>query len=107
MDSFPNFLCQVEHPLFTEMIDSALSVLPVDAGPQHVKLLLEWNEPDEFFCDTSDAFVEHESVSQLQVRFANWQKSTHKLVGVDKVLQYNFDIIFFFITSHKSQTHTE
>lgn len=50
------------------MIDLALSVLPVDAGPQHVKLLLEWNEPDEFFCDTSDAFVEHESVSQLQVR---------------------------------------
>lgn len=59
---------QVEHPLFTEMIDLALSVLPVDAGPQHVKLLLEWNEPDEFFCDTSDAFVEHESVSQLQVQ---------------------------------------
>lgn len=50
-----------------EMIDLALSVLPVDAGPQHVKLLLEWNEPDEFFCDTTDAFVEHESVSQLQV----------------------------------------
>lgn len=50
-----------------EMIDLAISVLPVDAGPQHVKLLLEWNEPDEFFCDTSDAFVEHESVSQLQV----------------------------------------
>lgn len=50
-----------------EMIDLALSVLPVDAGPQHVKLLLEWNEPDEFFCDITDAFVEHESVSQLQV----------------------------------------
>lgn len=49
------------------MIDLALSVLPVDSGPQHVKLLLEWNEPDEFFCDTSDVFVEHESVSQLQV----------------------------------------
>lgn len=49
------------------MIDLALSVLPIDSGPQHVKLLLEWNEPDEFFCDTSDAFVEHESVSQLQV----------------------------------------
>lgn len=51
------------------MIDLALSVLPVDAGPQHVKLLLEWNEPDDFFCDTSDAFVEHESVSQLQVSY--------------------------------------
>lgn len=64
---FFEFLPQVEHPLFMEMIDLAISVLPVDAGPQHVKLLLEWNEPDEFFCDTSDAFVEHESVSQLQV----------------------------------------
>lgn len=64
------FLCtllQVEHPLFTEMIDLALSVLPNDAGPTHVKLLLEWTEPDTFFCDTSDPFVEHESVSQLEV----------------------------------------
>lgn len=65
------FFCQtkVEHPLFTEMIDLALSVLPVDAGPQHVKLLLEWKDPDNFFCDKSDTFVEHESVSQLQVRY--------------------------------------
>lgn len=49
------------------MIDLALSVLPNDAGPQHVKLLLEWKEPEKFFCDTSDPSVEHESVSQLQV----------------------------------------
>lgn len=58
---------QVEHPLFTEMIDLALSVLPNDAGPPHVKLLLEWTEPDTFFCDMSDPFVVHESVSQLEV----------------------------------------
>lgn len=57
----------MEHPLFTEMIDLALSVLPADAGPQHVKLLLEWTKPDDFFCDTSDVVVEHESVSRLQV----------------------------------------
>lgn len=49
------------------MIDLALSVLPVDAGPPHVKLLLEWNDPDNFFCDTTDPFVVHESVSQLEV----------------------------------------
>lgn len=56
------------------MIDLALSVLPADAGPQNVKLLLEWNDPDQFFCDTSDPFVEHESVSQLEVSIQNEQK---------------------------------
>uniref|UniRef100_A0A182P3M8 Tafazzin n=1 Tax=Anopheles epiroticus TaxID=199890 RepID=A0A182P3M8_9DIPT len=56
----------VEHPLFTEMIDLALSVLPADAGPAHVKLLLEWTEPERFFSDMSDPFVEHESVSQMR-----------------------------------------
>lgn len=75
-----NIDLQVEHPLFTEMIDLALSVLAVDAGPQHVKLLLEWNEPDEFFCDISDAFVEHESVSQLQV-----QKKIFHFILVKKI----------------------
>ncbi|XP_035911848.1 ubiquitin carboxyl-terminal hydrolase 31 [Anopheles stephensi] len=56
----------VEHPLFTEMIDLALSVLPTDAGPAHVKLLLEWAEPERFFNDMGDPFVEHESVSQMR-----------------------------------------
>uniref|UniRef100_A0A182LZ04 ubiquitinyl hydrolase 1 n=1 Tax=Anopheles culicifacies TaxID=139723 RepID=A0A182LZ04_9DIPT len=56
----------VEHPLFTEMIDLALSVLPTDAGPAHVKLLLEWTEPERFFNDMGDPFVEHESVSQMK-----------------------------------------
>uniref|UniRef100_A0A182JW52 Tafazzin n=1 Tax=Anopheles christyi TaxID=43041 RepID=A0A182JW52_9DIPT len=56
----------VEHPLFTEMIDLALSVLPTDAGPAHVKLLLEWTEPERFFNDMGDPFVEHESVSQMR-----------------------------------------
>ncbi|XP_052872061.1 ubiquitin carboxyl-terminal hydrolase 43 [Anopheles cruzii] len=58
----------VEHPLFTEVIDLALSVLPVDAGPAHVKLLLEWTEPERFFADMSDAFVEHESVNLMRER---------------------------------------
>lgn len=56
----------VEHPLFTEMIDLALSIIPNDAGPLHIKLLLEWREPNNYFSDLSDAFVEHESVSQLK-----------------------------------------
>lgn len=52
------------------MIDLALSVLPSDVGPAHVKLVLEWAEPEKFFNDMSDAFVEHESVTQLKVLFA-------------------------------------
>lgn len=85
---FFEFSPQVEHPLFMEMIDLAISVLPVDAGPQHVKLLLEWNEPDEFFCDTSDAFVEHESVSQLQVI----KLHTITLKSMIKILIANFNL---------------
>lgn len=53
--------------MFTEMIDLALSVLPTDVGPAHVKLVLEWSEPEKYFCDMTDAFVEHESVSQFKV----------------------------------------
>lgn len=58
---------RVEHPLFMEMIDLALIVLCADAGPAHVKMLLEWREPERFFSDMSDDFVEHESVSQFEV----------------------------------------
>ncbi|ETN67934.1 ubiquitin carboxyl-terminal hydrolase 43 [Anopheles darlingi] len=59
----------VEHPLFTEMIDNALAILSTQAvGPAHVKLLLEWSEPEKFFNDQSDPFVEHESVNQLRER---------------------------------------
>jgi ubiquitin carboxyl-terminal hydrolase 31 len=47
------------------MIDLALSVLPTDVGPSHIKLLLEWHEPTKYFNDMSDTFVEHESVQQL------------------------------------------
>lgn len=56
----------VAHPLFTEMIDLALSVVPSDAGPAHVKLLLEWREPEKFFSDMADPTLEHASVAQLQ-----------------------------------------
>lgn len=58
------------------MIDLALSVLPSDVGPAHVKLVLEWAEPEKFFNDMSDAFVEHESVTQLKVVFAHREQNT-------------------------------
>ncbi|XP_033253290.1 ubiquitin carboxyl-terminal hydrolase 31 isoform X3 [Drosophila miranda] len=64
------YLEQVEHPLLTEMIDMALSVLASEAGPPHIKLLLEWNSPEDHFLarqqETDDeAVVEHESVARL------------------------------------------
>lgn len=52
-----------EHPLMTEMIDLALSVHPSDSGPPHIKLSLEWIEPEKYFSDMEDHFVEHESES--------------------------------------------
>ncbi|CAD7077202.1 unnamed protein product [Hermetia illucens] len=65
------YLEQVEHPLFMEIIDMALSVLSSDAGPPHVKLLLEWADPESFFSDMSDPIVEHESVAQLKKNTTN------------------------------------
>uniref|UniRef100_A0A0K8VGK2 ubiquitinyl hydrolase 1 n=1 Tax=Bactrocera latifrons TaxID=174628 RepID=A0A0K8VGK2_BACLA len=59
------YLQNVEHPLLTEMIDLALSVLSSEAGPPHIKLLLEWTEPEEYFVDLSDKVVEDESVARL------------------------------------------
>lgn len=60
------YLEEVEHPLFMEVVDMALSVLSPDAGPPHIKLLLEWTNPEDFFVDLSDPIVEHESVSLLR-----------------------------------------
>lgn len=53
-----------EHPLLTEMIDLALSVQPTDSGPLHIKLSLEWSEPEKYFTDMEDHFVEHESLTE-------------------------------------------
>ncbi|XP_061401833.1 ubiquitin carboxyl-terminal hydrolase 31-like, partial [Musca vetustissima] len=65
------FIEQVEHPLLTEMIDLALSVLSAEAGPPHIKLLLEWPEPEAYFSDLSDHVVEHESVPRLLANKTN------------------------------------
>jgi len=56
----------LEHPMLTEMIDLALSVQPSDSGPQHIKLSLEWSQPEKYFNDMEDHLVEHESVSKQQ-----------------------------------------
>lgn len=58
----------VEHPLFTEMIDLALSVQPSDSGPLHIKISLEWTEPEKYFTDMKDDIVEHESVSVMKAK---------------------------------------
>ncbi|CRK96087.1 CLUMA_CG009523, isoform A [Clunio marinus] len=55
-----------EHPLLTDMIDLALSVQPTDSGPLHIKLSLEWPEPEKYFIDMEDHFVEHESIAELK-----------------------------------------
>ncbi|XP_023162592.2 ubiquitin carboxyl-terminal hydrolase 31 isoform X2 [Drosophila hydei] len=68
------YLEQVEHPLLTEMIDMALSVLSSEAGPTHIKLLLEWNAPKTHFVQMqsdADAIVEHESVARLSASKLN------------------------------------
>jgi len=53
-----------EHPLLTDMVDLALSVHPSDSGPQHIKLSLEWTEPEKYFSDMDDHVVEHGSVKE-------------------------------------------
>lgn len=68
------YLEQVEHPLLTEMIDMALSVLSSEAGPTHIKLLLEWTAPETHFVNINsdvDAVVEHESVARLSASKTN------------------------------------
>ena len=59
-----------EHPLLTEMIDLALSVQPSDSGPLNIKLSLEWSEPEKYFTDMEDHFVEHESVTEQKDKAA-------------------------------------
>lgn len=58
----------VEHPLYTEQIEQALALCADDSGPQHVKLILEWDEStkDNIIQDDSDQIEEHASVKQLK-----------------------------------------
>ncbi|XP_046816167.1 ubiquitin carboxyl-terminal hydrolase 31 isoform X1 [Vespa velutina] len=58
----------VEHPLYTEQIEQALALCADDSGPQHVKLILEWDEAtkNNIIQDDSDQIEEHASVKQLK-----------------------------------------
>ncbi|XP_015116575.1 ubiquitin carboxyl-terminal hydrolase 31 [Diachasma alloeum] len=58
----------VEHPLYTEQIEQALALCADDSGPQHVKLILEWDEATKsnIIQDDSDQIEEHASVKQLK-----------------------------------------
>ncbi|GAB0096885.1 Ubiquitin carboxyl-terminal hydrolase [Sergentomyia squamirostris] len=56
----------IEHPLLTENIDVTLSVSPQDTGPANIRMVLEWENPVEYFTDMSDAIVEHASVAQMK-----------------------------------------
>ncbi|XP_014219566.1 ubiquitin carboxyl-terminal hydrolase 31-like [Copidosoma floridanum] len=58
----------VEHPLYTEQIETALGLCADDSGPQHVKLILEWDETAKYniIADDTDQIEEHASVKQLK-----------------------------------------
>ncbi|XP_034939883.1 ubiquitin carboxyl-terminal hydrolase 31-like [Chelonus insularis] len=58
----------VEHPLYTEQIEQALALCADDSGPQHVKLILEWDEATKvnIIQDDTDQIEEHASVKQLK-----------------------------------------
>ncbi|XP_074094318.1 ubiquitin carboxyl-terminal hydrolase 31 [Cotesia typhae] len=58
----------VEHPLYTEQIEQALALCADDSGPQHVKLILEWDEATKvsIINDDTDQIEEHASVKQLK-----------------------------------------
>lgn len=58
----------VEHPLYVEQIEQALSLCADDSGPQHVKLILEWDDAtkSKIIQDDTDSIEEHASVKQLK-----------------------------------------
>lgn len=58
----------VDHPLYVEAIDQALALCEEDAGPLHVRLVLEWDleTKESTIADDSDPMEEHASVKQLQ-----------------------------------------
>ncbi|KAJ8679648.1 hypothetical protein QAD02_015435 [Eretmocerus hayati] len=58
----------VDHPLYTEQIEQALALCADDSGPQHVKLILEWDDATKshIIQDDTDQIEEHASVKQLK-----------------------------------------
>lgn len=58
----------VEMPLFTQTVDRVLSMFGEEFGPQHLKLIAEW-EPDlkeAVIQDDAEHFVEHVSVGRVK-----------------------------------------
>lgn len=58
----------VEHPLYTEQIEQALALCADDSGPQHVKLILEWDEATKgmIIQDDTDQIEELSCVKELK-----------------------------------------
>ncbi|KAK9888287.1 hypothetical protein WA026_000549 [Henosepilachna vigintioctopunctata] len=71
---------ELEHPLFMEALDQALALCNEDAGPPHVKLVLEWDEQakQNIIADDTDIVEEHFSVMHLR---------THDLQGAPLTLE--------------------
>lgn len=60
----------VDHPLFTEPVEHALALGIINnTGPQHLKLVLEWDlqTKESIIADDTDLVEEHSSVKQLKL----------------------------------------
>nr|CAD7440347.1 unnamed protein product [Timema bartmani] len=59
----------LDHPLYMEDVEQALALCEDDAGPAHLKLVLEWdvNAKESIIADDSDQMEEHASVKQLKI----------------------------------------
>jgi len=59
----------IDHPLYTEAVDTALSLCDPEYGtPFHVKMVLEWDidSKDKTIIDDEEVIEEHSSVGQLK-----------------------------------------
>ena len=58
-----------DHPLYTEAVDTALSLCdPLHGTPLHVKIVLEWDRStkEKTIVDDQEVIEEHSSVGQLK-----------------------------------------
>jgi ubiquitin carboxyl-terminal hydrolase 31 len=59
----------LDHPLYTEAVDTALSLCdPLHGTPLHVKIVLEWDRStkEKTITDDQEVIEEHSSVGQLK-----------------------------------------
>ncbi|GLH04172.1 Ubiquitin carboxyl-terminal hydrolase nonstop [Gryllus bimaculatus] len=59
----------LDHPLYMEAVEQALALCEEDAGPPHLKLVLEWDlqAKETIIADDTDQIEEHASVKQLKL----------------------------------------